>query len=310
MSLLLAYPECPARWYLVEIRVELRVSPVLLFNLMGATFYFFNFFLFFLLFLLGLCVGSFLNVLIYRLPRSLSITGRSFCPKCKKKIPWRDNLPILSFILLGGRCRFCRSPIGIQYPVVELTTGVLFVLVYLFHLRGVFPPLAGPLHLQGTLSFLILPYQLLLISALIVVFFTDLKSQIIPDQIVYPAIFFSLIFLISQSPNIPISPILSASGAALFFLTLVVVTRGRGMGWGDVKLAGLMGLILGFPKIIVALYLAFLTGAIIAVILVLVGKKRFGQSIPFGPFLSGATIASLFWGQNLWQIFQKITGWP
>ena len=84
------------------------------------------------IFILGLCIGSFLNVLIYRLPRSLAITGRSFCPKCKKNISWRENIPLLSFVFLGGRCRYCHSPIGWQYPTVEFLTGVLFLTTVLF----------------------------------------------------------------------------------------------------------------------------------------------------------------------------------
>lgn len=257
-----------------------------------------------LVLLLGLCVGSFLNVLIDRLPRGEQVfSGRSYCESCGKKLAWRDLIPIFSWVFLGGRCRFCRSPISVQYPLVELATGVLFVFVAV-HLRGVSPLLAGPLHLGGVWGLL---FYFFIISSLIVIFFTDLKYQIIPDEIVYPAILIALLLLI---PNYLLYHLLSAVGAATFFLLLHLATRGRGMGLGDVKLAALMGLTLGFPKIIVALYLAFLTGALIGVILVLWGKKHFGEHLPFGPFLAGATVISLFWGENLWQIYQKIAGLP
>lgn len=237
---------------------------------------------YFSIFVFGLIVGSFLNVLIYRLPQNLSLLGRSFCPNCKKKISWYDNIPLLSFILLKGKCRFCHSPISLQYPIVELLTGILFVLIF-FMLPD-----------QNIKYLTSISYYLFIISSLIVIFFTDLKHGIIPDKITYSAIVVSIIFLTSQYPNIPISYFLSAFGAAAFLGFLHVITRGRGMGLGDVKLAALMGLFLGFPKIVLALYAAFLTGAIVSLILILVGKKRFGQTIPFGPFLILGTILTLF----------------
>jgi prepilin signal peptidase PulO-like enzyme (type II secretory pathway) len=238
------------------------------------------------IFILGLCVGSFLNVLIYRLPRSLSpLKGRSFCPKCKKKIFWYDNIPLLSFILLKGRCRFCHSPIGWQYPLVELITGILTLFVTYYSLVILHLPL------------LITIYHLLITFILIVIFFTDLLHQIIPDQVVYPAILISLLFAIRYPPY----AIPASLGTGAFFLLLHFITRGKGMGLGDVKLAGLMGLVLGFPKIVIALYLAFLTGALVGVILILLGRKRLGDHLAFGPFLAGATWISLFWGEIIWR---------
>ena len=236
-----------------------------------------------IVFLFGLCVGSFVNVVVYRLNHSLSpLRGRSFCPKCKKKIPWQDNLPLLSFILLRGRCRFCHSPISWQYPLVELATGLATVFV-----------------LYSVSNYLLAIYYLVITYALIALFVSDFRYQTIPDEIVYPMILISLLYTISYTPY----AILAALGASLFFLALVLVTRGRGMGMGDVKLAGLMGLVLGFPEIVVALMLAFLTGAIVGVILVSIGKKHFREHIPFGPFLTSATWISLFWGQTIWQFY-------
>jgi len=235
------------------------------------------------IFFFGACVGSFLNVVVYRLNRNLSpLKGRSFCPKCKKKIPWQDNLPLLSFILLRGRCRFCHSPIGWQYPLVELATGLATVFV-LYYFSG----------------YLLAIYYLVITYALIALFVSDFRYQTIPDEIVYPVILISLLYAIGYTPY----AILAGFGAGCFFLVLVLVTRGQGMGIGDAKLAGLMGLVLGFPGIVIALMLAFLTGAIAGVILVLVGKKRFGEHIPFGPFLTSATWISLFWGQIIWQFY-------
>lgn len=237
-----------------------------------------------------------MNVLIYRLPKNLSILGRSFCPYCKKPIGWYDNIPFVSFVMLGGKCRNCYSPILIQYPLVELLTGGLFVFVFL--LLGIRNQGSGIVDLIN------LGYYLFIVSALLVVFFIDLRHGIIPDKIIFPSILISAIYLfLIHNPALPAGRplfmvhLLSAFGSFGFFLLLYLITRGRGMGFGDVKLSFLMGLFLGFPKIVIALYIAFLTGAAVSLILVLWGKKKFfGGTVPFGPFLVLGTIISAFWG--------------
>lgn len=245
-----------------------------------------------LLFLVGLAVGSFLNCLIYRLNKGLSpIGGRSFCPKCNHTLSWQDNIPLLSFILLSGRCRHCLSPISWQYPLVELGTGILSVVsLQLSVFRGD--------------SFLSTVYCLLITYALIAIFVSDLRYGTIPDKIVYPTIALAILYSLFFIQYSIFNYFLSGLGAAGFFLALVAITRGKGMGIGDVKLAALMGLVLGWPKILVALYLAFLTGAIVGVILILLGKKRFGEHIPFGPFLTMATWITLLWGSQILAWFQ------
>lgn len=242
----------------------------------------------FLIFILGLLLGSFLNCLVYRLNEARDwrnfFFGRSYCPKCKKNLRWFDNLPLFSFLFLKGRCRWCRSPISWQYPLVELTTGILSVIVYYLSV--------------GSIVNLI--FNLIIVYALIGIFLSDLLYRTIPDQIVYSALAIALLWLIVNQQWLSI---LSGLGAALFFLLLVLLTRWQGMGLGDVKLAGLMGLILGFPKIIVALYLAFLTGALVGVILILTKRKRWKSEIPFGPFLVLATFIAFFWGEKIWYFF-------
>lgn len=235
----------------------------------------------------GACVGSFLNVVVYRLNHNLSpLKGRSFCPRCKKKIPWQDNIPLVSFLFLKGKCRFCHSPISWQYPLVELGTGAVTYIVFrISYLAG-----------DDILSTI---YYLLITYALIALFVSDFRYRTIPDEIVYPAILISLLYSIYYTPY----TLLTGIGAGLFFLALVLATRGKGMGMGDAKLAGLMGLVLGFPGIVVALMLAFLTGAIAGVILVSIGKKHFREHIPFGPFLTSATWISLFWEQTIWRFY-------
>lgn len=255
----------------------------------------------FFLFLFGLCVGSFLNVLIYRLPHNLSIAGRSFCPKCRKKISWYDNIPILSFILLRGECRSCHSPISFYYPAIELVTGFLFVFTVFF-----FPDESIKYQVLSIKYTMELIYYLFIVSALIMIFFTDLKHGIIPDKIIFSSIFISLFYFLLIHNSLFMIHLLSAFGAFIFFLLLFLITKGKGMGFGDVKLAFLMGIILGFPKIIVALYIAFLTGALLSLILVLCRKKGLKDTVPFGPYLVLATLALFFFGDLISNFFLSV----
>jgi len=241
-----------------------------------------------LFFIFGAFIGSFLGVLADRIPRSETIIkGRSHCEFCKKELKWLDLIPIFSFLFLKGKCRYCHKKLSWHYPIIELTTGILFALTFLF-LRSGF-----------TISLL---FYLIIVSSLIVIFFTDLKYGIIPDKILLPAVIISAVYLLIFSPQSLIMHLVSGFGACMFFLILVLITKGKGMGTGDVKFAFLMGLFLGFPQIIVGLYIAFLTGALISIILVLWGKKNFFKgTIPFGPFLVLGTLTSIFLGNFLLQ---------
>jgi leader peptidase (prepilin peptidase) / N-methyltransferase len=251
-----------------------------------------------IIFLFGLCIGSFLNVLIYRLPLDLSLNGRSYCPKCKKKISWYDNIPLLSFILLKGKCRQCHSPISFQYPLVELLTGVIFVAIMLL-LTNLGQDLRFKIYDLRFWSTLI--YTLWVVSAFLTILIIDLKHQIIPDQLIYSSLGIVAIYEFLNLKSLFLNHFPTAVVACLFFYFLHKITKGRGMGFGDVKLAFLIGLILGFPRVVIALYLAFLTGALVGVILILIGKKRFKEAVPFGPFLAVGTIVSLFWGKEISQ---------
>ena len=244
-------------------------------------------------FILGIFIGSFLNVLIDRLPREESvIKGRSHCEKCKKVLRWHDLIPLVSFIFLKGKCRHCHIPLSFYYPIIEITTGLMFVLA---------------LNVSGLTNYLGLIYYLILFSALIVIFFTDLKYGIIPDVILFLSAIVTAIYLFLNFNSLIINYLLSAVGACLFFLFLFLITKGKGMGFGDVKFAFLMGLILGFPKIIVSLYVAFLTGAVIGCILIMWKKKKvFGTSIPFGPFLAIGVLVAILYGEILVQSFFRL----
>lgn len=252
-------------------------------------------------FIFGLFVGSFLNVLVDRIPKGESpIKSRSHCDKCKKTLKWYDLIPLLSFVFLKGKCRYCRTSLSLYYPMVELTTGVLFVAT-IFFLGGI------TVSVITIINIITVIYYLFLMSSFIVIFFADLKYGIIPDKIIFPSILVSFLYLAIIHNSLFLIHFLSGLIACLFFLFLFLVTRGRGMGLGDVKFSFLMGLILGFPNIIVSLYVAFLTGAIVGCILILWRKKRiFGTAIPFGPFLTIGSLTAIFFGERLLQNFYRL----
>lgn len=234
-------------------------------------------------FILGLIIGSFLNCVIYRLEADKSfLFGRSFCPQCNHTLSGWDLIPVLSFLFLKGKCRYCQKPISIQYPLVELATGLLFLLIF----NSTFYDL--PLTI----------YYLLITCFLILIFIYDLKHYIIPDQIIYSAILISFLYLLITNHLMP-NTILSALGASGFFLLIYLVSRGQWLGFGDVKLAFLMGLFLGFPHILVALFLSFFIGAVVGLLLIAKGKKTLKSEVPFGPFLVIGTIIAFLYGQRL-----------
>ena len=238
-----------------------------------------------LLLILGLVFGSFVNVLVYRLPLGISIMGRSFCPKCKKQIAWFDNIPLLSFLLLKGKCRKCGKRISWRYPLVELITALGFVTFY---------------ELIGFKDIVYLGFLLVIFCVFLAVFAIDLEKQIIPDSLVFFAYIISFILLLFGGGSI-YSNLLAGYSAGLFLLLLHLLTRGRGMGLGDVKLALVGGTILGFTGGLIWMYLAFLTGALVGIILILLGKAKFGKHIAFGPFLILAFWLTLFWGDKVFQ---------
>jgi leader peptidase (prepilin peptidase) / N-methyltransferase len=249
-----------------------------------------------LIFIFGTLVGSFLGVVVDRLPRGKTIVkGRSRCDHCKHTLSALDLVPLLSFLALRGKCRYCHSSIGWDTFFIESITGLLFVITYLFTQS------AYESQVFSFAFFTSLLYYLYIVSSLIAIFFIDLEHGIIPNKIVYPAVIISLLYLaVFHTTSLP-QYILSALAAFVFFFLLYVFTKKKGMGLGDVKFALLMGLILGFPGIVIALYIAFLTGAFIACMLVLWRKKKFGGgTVPFGPFLVLGTLISLFVGGIIW----------
>ncbi len=246
-------------------------------------------FSFIFIFCLGAVIGSFLNVLIDRIPRGENpLQGRSHCDYCHHKLAWYDLIPYLSFILLRGNCRYCHKFIGWKYPFIELSTACLF--------------LATVVSMSFTSSFDLvrLLYLLLIDASLICIFYTDLFSGIIPDVIIFPTMLIAGLYVLTTQGTGSMFYLFSAVGALLFFLLLFTITKGRGMGFGDVKFSFLIGLILGWPNTFLSIYVAFLTGAAVAFILILWKKKKLrGSTIPFGPFLVFGTFISLFFGTFL-----------
>jgi leader peptidase (prepilin peptidase)/N-methyltransferase len=225
---------------------------------------------------LGLIVGSFVAALTWRLPRGESILkGRSRCPHCRKTIAWYDNLPLISFLLLNGKCRSCHRKISLRYPAIELTTALLFILVGHFF--------------QGNF------FYLLVAALLIAILVIDLEHQIIPDQLVFLGIAVRLGELVVRDDPLFFSYLLSALIAALSLLAIHSLTRGKGMGLGDVKLALLLGLFFKPLGVVTLLWSAFLTGGVAAAILILLGRARLKQKIAFGPFLIIGFFISLIW---------------
>jgi len=259
-----------------------------------------------IIFIFGLVVGSFLNCIIYRLEVGRSfLTGRSYCPQCRHQLTWCDLIPILSFFILKGKCRYCHQKISWQYPLVEIATGLLFVSIlnYLSVARVGNEGFAFS-DLQNFLFYSII------FCFLIVIFVYDLKYYIIPDGVIYPAIgitfFYNIYQLSINNQRLAINNFSSAILAAIFFLAIVLVSHGRWMGIGDIKLAFLMGLILGFPNILVALFLAFFLGAIIGLGLIFSGRKTLKSEIPFGPFLIAGTFIGLFYGGQIINWYLKL----
>jgi leader peptidase (prepilin peptidase)/N-methyltransferase len=266
-------------------------------------------------FLFGLSVGSFLNVVICRLETKNSIFfSRSHCPECGAVLKCRHLIPLLSFLIQKGRCSYCGQKISWQYPLVELTTGLLFLLIFNFQFS-----ISNQFSILNSQT-LILLYYLAIVCFLIIIFVYDLKHYIIPDKILFPAVIIAVLYRLFEILNFNnwgnwglfknwqlavgnleklANPFIAGAGAAFFFLLLVLVSKGKWMGLGDVKLVFLMGLVLGWPNILAALFLSFLTGAIAGLVLIVLGRKTMKSEIPFGPFLTASTIIILVFGNLL-----------
>ncbi len=238
-------------------------------------------------FFFGLAVGSFLNCIIYRISINEKPKGRSYCPRCKHKLSYRDLVPVFSYISLLGKCRYCKEKISLEYPLVEFLTGTLFLFTYL--IVGV--------SIELFFLFFVLFF-------LILIFVYDLKHYIIPDFANFSLIGLSFLYLfffsfLENDFNELINGLFSAGGVFLFFFLLFYFTKGKGMGFGDVKFVIFMGLFLGFPNILVGLFISFILGAIIGLLLIALEKKKIKSQVPFAPFLIIGTLVAYFYGKEM-----------
>ncbi len=247
-------------------------------------------------FIFGAVVGSFLNVCICRLPKNESIVfPPSHCPTCDYRIPWYDNVPIISYLILRGRCRSCKARISIQYPLVELVNALLTLFLFMRF---------GP-----TFAFLVL---FLFCSAMVVVTFIDLEHQIIPDAISLPGIVAGFIFsfFIPQLGWLNSLIGILVGGGSLWLVAsgYELLTKKEGMGGGDIKLLAMMGAFLGWKAIPFIIFVSSLIGSVIGITVMLMRKKDAKLAIPFGPFLALGAVLYIFFGRQLIHLYLSLSG--
>lgn len=259
---------------------------------------------------LGVCFGSFVNALVWRLheqakpkkkraanDKDLSIaTGRSMCPQCQHVLNWRDLLPVVSWLYLRGKCRYCHKTISWQYPLVEIFTAGLFVFSYHF----------WPSPISDLPAFILFGFWLVFLVGFMALTVYDLRWQILPDRIVFPMQKLAVVFVIIQAltTNTGWGGIFVAALGVMFsagiFYLLFQVSAGRWIGGGDVKLAVVLGLLIGGPvNALMMLFIASMLGSVVGIPLLLFGKAKRNTKLPFGPFLILATIIVFLFGTGL-----------
>lgn len=248
-----------------------------------------------LIFLYGLIIGSFLNVLIYRIPKGENIAWPgSHCPACSHSLSWKDNIPLFSYLSLRGKCRYCGAAIPARYPLVEALNTLIYIIVYINFGFGA--------------NFV---FYALVCSVLLAVVFIDLKEMIIPDSLVVCILVLSVIHKAVGyfAYGLPFGLLDSALGLLIaggLFLIIVLVSRG-GMGGGDVTLIAVLGFILGVKYILLNIFLSFVLGAIISIILLAAKIKTRKDPIPFGPFIVLGFFITVLWGQDIINLYFNLS---
>jgi leader peptidase (prepilin peptidase)/N-methyltransferase len=236
--------------------------------------------------LLGLMLGSFMNVCIYRLPRGLSpVRPRSGCPSCGHMLAWYENLPVISYLVLRGRCRACRAPISLMYPIIEFLTGAVFLAAYVWY---------GP----GP----VLLVRLVFAWAMIALFVIDLQHQILPNVITIPGIIVGVLANVLAGPGWVASLIGAAVGAGSLFAIAEIYYRVRheeGLGMGDVKMLGMIGAFLGWKLVLVTLVISSFLGSIVGVVVLIAKKESLKYALPYGTFLAIAAIIAAVGGDGI-----------
>lgn len=242
------------------------------------------------IFIFGLMIGSFLNVCIYRIPRKESIVfPASHCPSCGKEIMFRDNIPILSYIILKGRCRFCSAKISIRYPIIEILTATFLLLLFLKY--------------GATLDYLRFAF---FVCVLIVISAIDIEHLVIPNRVIVPAIAVGILFSIIMGFKTLLESFIGiAVGGGLLLLIALIAPfffKQESLGGGDIKLAIFMGIFLG-PFVLMAIFWGFCVGALVGLALMARKEKGLKDAITFGPFLSIGSVITLFFGNSIWAFY-------
>ena len=248
-------------------------------------------------------MGSFLNVVIYRLhSKEGMVFSSSKCPHCKRRLGVADLVPLFSFLFLSGKCRYCQKEISWQYPVVEFVTGLLFVIIFYFK-GGIELFLSFDLIL-----FLNILFLLIVSSFLILIFVYDLKHYLILDRVLLPAYLVTLLALLLTDTSQIVFHLLGSFIFGFSLFLIYYISKGEWIGGGDVKLAFLLGLMIGFPEIMVTFFLAFVGGGLVACVLMLLGKKKLHDKLPLGTFLCLAAFLSFFIGTGMIEWYLGLLG--
>jgi leader peptidase (prepilin peptidase)/N-methyltransferase len=239
-----------------------------------------------LLTVLGLCVGSFLNVCIYRLPRGQSlISPPSRCPSCGRALRWFDNIPVASWLVLRGRCRQCGASISAQYPTVEIVTAIVWLVIAWLTPDG-----------------WLLASRLVLATALIVLFMIDLEHQLLPNVITLPGIVIGFVFSLVSGPGPQASFIgILVGGGVLYAIAAgyYLLRKEEGMGMGDVKMLAMVGAFLGWKAVLLTLVLSSFAGAVIGGLMIAWQRGTLRYALPFGTFLAVGTFVAMLWGEQM-----------
>lgn len=243
-----------------------------------------------LVFIFGLIFGSFGNLLVFRLHTSEPLfMGGSKCLHCQEKLYWFELIPVVSFIVQKGKCRNCGSKLSLQYPIVEIASGFLFLFVWLAALSD---------------FSVLLVLSILFWFSLFLASIYDLKHKILPDEFILIAGLAALLSrLFLAGAKLELNVILAALSAFLFFAFIWLASRGKAMGLGDAKMAGASGLFLGFPKIVPALVFSFWLGAIFGILLLILKRANLKSAVPFGPFLFIGAFLSWILGFNFLETY-------
>jgi prepilin signal peptidase PulO-like enzyme (type II secretory pathway) len=258
-----------------------------------------------IIFILGTAIGSFLSVIIYRIHKNKKgiIASRSICPSCKKKLKARHLVPVFSWLFLRGKCAYCREKISSHYLILELATGLLFLSAFLtWNFIEIIPSTIDPTFLNYEINwkiFEIFIFYIIVFTFLIAIFFYDLMYRKIPDKISLPAIAIAIAGGLILKTTPALSMLIGGFGLFAFFALQLIISKGKWIGGGDLRLGALMGVLLGWQLGLVALIIAYFLGSIVSIILLIQKKATRKTAIPFGPFLIIGIFIAIFYGKQI-----------